>query len=38
MGKGTAQPQPLDTSQAIYFSFPKRVDAQRLRQIGRALL
>lgn len=36
--QGTAQPQPLDTSQATYFSFPKRVDAQRLRQMGRALL
>jgi methionyl-tRNA formyltransferase len=36
--QGTVQPQPMDPSQATYFSFPKRVDAQRLRQMGHALL
>jgi methionyl-tRNA formyltransferase len=36
--RGTVQSQPMDTSQATYFSFPKRVDAQRLRQMGHALL
>lgn len=36
--QGTVQGHPMDTSQATYFSFPKRVDAQRLRQMGRALL
>ncbi len=30
--------QPMDTSQATYFSFPKRSDAKRLRQMGRSLL
>ncbi len=34
----TVQRHPMDTSQASYFSFPRRVDAQRLRQMGRALL
>jgi methionyl-tRNA formyltransferase len=36
--QGTVQGQPMDASRATYFSFPKRVDAQRLRQMGRALL
>ena len=36
--QGTVQRHPMDTSQATYFSFPKRVDAQRLRQAGRSLL
>ena len=36
--RGTVQGQPMDASQATYFTFPKRVDAQRLRQLGRALL
>lgn len=35
---GTVQSQPMDTSQATYFSFPKRVDALRLRRLGHALL
>jgi len=35
---GTVQSQPMDASQASYFSFPKRVDAIRLRRLGRALL
>jgi methionyl-tRNA formyltransferase len=36
--RGTVHSQPMDASQATYFSFPKRLDAQRLRQMGRALL
>jgi methionyl-tRNA formyltransferase len=36
--QGTVRGRPMDTSQATYFSFPKRVDAQHLRQLGRALL
>jgi len=36
--QGTIQSQPMDTSQATYSSFPKRIDAQRLRQMGHALL
>jgi len=36
--QGTVQGQPMDANQATYFSFPKRADAQRLRQLGRALL
>lgn len=35
---GTAQPRSMDPSQATYFSFPERADAQRLRQMGHALL
>jgi methionyl-tRNA formyltransferase len=35
---GTAERRPMDKSQATYFSFPKRSDAQRLRRMGRALL
>src|SRR6185436_2167236 len=35
---GTARPWPMDASQASYFSFPKRRDAERLRRMGRALL
>jgi methionyl-tRNA formyltransferase len=35
--RGTVQGRPMDKSQATYFSFPKRVDAQRLRRMGRAL-
>jgi methionyl-tRNA formyltransferase len=36
--QGTVKPQSMDINQATYFSFPKRVDAQRLRQMGRTLL
>jgi methionyl-tRNA formyltransferase len=36
--RGTAHPRPMDSSQATYFSFPKRADAERLRRMGRALL
>lgn len=36
--RGTVQPRALDASQATYFSFPRRVDADRLRRTGRALL
>lgn len=36
--QGTVQSQPMDKDRATYFSFPKRVDAQRLRRMGRALL
>jgi len=36
--QGTAQRRPMDPSQATYFSFPKRPDAERLRRSGRALL
>jgi methionyl-tRNA formyltransferase len=36
--QGVVQGQPMDASQATYFSFPKRVDSQRLRRMGRALL
>lgn len=36
--KGTAHSQPLDSSQASYFTFPRRADALRLRQQGRKLL
>jgi methionyl-tRNA formyltransferase len=36
--RGTAARRPLDASQATYFSFPKRADAERLRRMGRALL
>jgi methionyl-tRNA formyltransferase len=36
--KGTVRGQPMDTRHATYFSFPTRADAQRLRQMGRALL
>ncbi len=36
--QGAAQPRPMDTSQASYFSFPKRADARKLRQLGHALL
>ena len=36
--QGTVQSRPMDHSQATYFSFPKRADAQRLRQLRHALL
>ena len=36
--QGTVQRQPMNTSLSTYFSFPRRVDAQRLRRMGRALL
>lgn len=36
--QGTVKSQPMDASRATYFSFPKRVDAQRLRLMGRAIL
>lgn len=36
--RGTAERRSMDASQATYFSFPKRADAARLRQMGRALL
>ena len=35
---GTAARRPMDASQASYFSFPTRADAQRLRATGRGLL
>jgi methionyl-tRNA formyltransferase len=35
---GTVKTRPLDTTQATYFSFPTRTDAQRLRAQGRRLL
>jgi methionyl-tRNA formyltransferase len=35
---GSVRRQPIDPSQATYFTFPKRDDARRLRQMGRALL
>jgi methionyl-tRNA formyltransferase len=35
--RGTAQRRPMDASQATYFYFPKRSDAERLRRMGRAL-
>lgn len=35
---GTVQKQSMNINQATYFSFPRRVDAQRLRRMGRALL
>jgi methionyl-tRNA formyltransferase len=36
--QGAAQGLPMDATQATYFSFPKRIDAQQLRRIGRNLL
>ena len=36
--QGKANPVPMDTDQATYFSFPKREDAKRLRSQGRSLL
>ncbi|MFN8444478.1 MAG: formyltransferase family protein [Caldilineaceae bacterium] len=36
--KQQVQRKPLDQSRATYFSFPKRADAMRLRQMGRSLL
>jgi methionyl-tRNA formyltransferase len=36
--QGSIRGRPMDTSQATYFSFPKRVDAERMRRAGRALL
>jgi methionyl-tRNA formyltransferase len=36
--QGSVKRVPMDTGQATYFSFPKRVDAQRLRRLGHALL
>jgi methionyl-tRNA formyltransferase len=36
--QGSVQCQPMDASQATYFSFPKRTDAERMRQTGRSLL
>jgi methionyl-tRNA formyltransferase len=35
---GTVKTRPLETTQATYFSFPTRADAQRLRAQGRRLL
>ena len=35
---GQVKPKPMDASQATYFSFPKRADAQKLRQRGHPLL
>lgn len=35
---GTVRSRSMDASQATYFSFPKRADAQRLRAMGRRLL
>ena len=36
--QGLVQAQPMDSAQGSYFSFPKRRDARRLRQMGHALL
>jgi len=36
--QGRVVPRAMDPAQATYFSFPKRVDAERLRKMGRALL
>jgi methionyl-tRNA formyltransferase len=36
--EGRVVPRAMDPSQATYFSFPKRADAERLRRMGRALL
>ena len=36
--EGRVARHAMDPSQATYFSFPKRADAERLRQMGRALL
>jgi methionyl-tRNA formyltransferase len=36
--QGTVQRQPMDKNRATYFSFPTRIDGQRLRQRGHALL
>lgn len=36
--QGTVIRRPMNKEQATYFSFPKRADAQRLRQMGRSLL
>jgi methionyl-tRNA formyltransferase len=36
--RGTAERRAMDAAKASYFSFPKRSDAERLRQMGRALL
>jgi methionyl-tRNA formyltransferase len=36
--RGTVHRRPMDASQATYFSFPKRGDAQHLRRLGRSLL
>ena len=30
--------EPMESERATYFSFPKRTDAQRLRQEGHRLL
>lgn len=38
IAQGTVDAQPMDASQATYFSFPKRGDAQKLRGQGRRLL
>jgi len=38
MEHGNVRRQPMDPSQATYFTFPKREDARRLRAMGRALL
>lgn len=38
ISEGKVNAQAMDASQATYFSFPKRSDAQRLRNQGRQLL
>lgn len=35
---GSVSRQPLDLSQATYFSFPRRQDAEKLRSLGHSLL
>jgi len=35
---GTVRRRPIDPAAAMYWSFPKRADAQRLRQMGHRLL
>ena len=38
LAAGTAQPRPLDFTEAAYFSFPTRAEANELRQRGHRLL
>ena len=36
--QGTVRRRPIEAARATYFPFPKRADAQRLRQMGHGLL
>jgi methionyl-tRNA formyltransferase len=38
LARGTAERRPMEAAQATYFSFPRRADARKLRQMGRRLL